>query len=344
MDTPRVAPHAQEEPEDGSPSLWDGEMVLRGLSPEVHPAARHLQARVLGGAEAAPAERAPAVDSLEVLAAAVGAVRSTIQDVAERGAPIQRVRVMHGRLDRGFAEMVEALLERRADDARRLLRDVSHDLRSPLNSVLFLAEALASEHSGSLSDVQRRQASVLYTAALSLVSLLNDLIDVARLGDGDAIEVVSEPFSVEAVLNQVDQLVGPLAAHRGVDLSFRLETLGPRRGDRRILTRLLINLVSNAVQASERGDRVDVGAVQGPGDGLRVIVSDDGQGADVSRLREILRSATVPEAGMRDRGWTHGLGLAICARLVEAAEGELTVDAAPGEGCRFTVDLPFPRS
>ena len=129
-----------------------------------------------------------------------------------------------------FVLLASLVLDRHATDSQALLRDVSHDLRSPLNSILFLADALATEHSGELNDVQRRQVGVLYSAAVSLVGLVNDLIDVSRVGDGATIEVAAEPFSVETTLQQVDQLVGPLATHGNVELAFRLETLGPRLG------------------------------------------------------------------------------------------------------------------
>jgi len=345
MTNPRgVRLTANGDSDDAVPGEWDATRAVRGLPPEVQPVARYLHARLLGDVDDEPGPL-PVVESLEVAVAAVRALRETIVEAAEAGAPASRVRVLHGRLDLAFTSLVADLLARRSEDARGLLRDVSHDLRSPLNSVLFLADALASGHSGPLNDVQRRQVGVLYTAAVSLVGLLNDLIDVSRLGEATAIEVASEPFSVEGVLRQVDQLVGPLAMHGQVGLAFRLETLGPRIGDRRILTRVLINLVSNAVQAARPGDRVDVRAFENADGLLRITVSDTGPGADVQQLRASLAGGRgLPLSGSRDRGWTHGLGLAICSRLVRAASGEITVESAPGQGCRFTIDLPYPRS
>lgn len=330
--------------DDALPDGWDASRAVRGLPPEVQPVARYLHARLSGEGDEGEPGPVPVVESLDVVVAAVRALRDTILEAAERGAAPAGVRFLHGRLDLAFASLVSELLARRSEDARGLLRDVSHDLRSPLNSVLFLADALASGHSGPLNDVQRRQVGVLYTAAVSLVGLLNDLIDVSRLGEGTAIEVASEPFSVEGVLRQVDQLVGPLATHAEIGLAFSLETLGPRIGDRRILTRLLINLVSNGVQAARPGDRVDVRVFENADGALRITVSDTGHGADVQELRASLAGrGDFPVAGGRDRGWTHGLGLAICSRLVRASSGEITVESAPGQGCRFTIDLPYPR-
>ena len=339
---PRIWLDVEGEPGDASAPRWDPGRALHGLPVEVQPIARWLAERLVGDPAVEPGPRPPDVDALEIASAAVRGIRESVIESAERGVPPRRVRAMHAQLDRDFAALVVRILDRRTADARSLLRDVSHDLRSPLNSILFLADALATEHSGALNDVQRRQVGVLYSAAVSLVGLVNDLIDVARLGDAASIEVTSEPFSLEAVLQEVDQLVGPLATHGEVDLRFRLETLGPRLGDRRILTRVLINLVTNAVQATGPGARVDVRAVEHEGR-LRVTVQDSGESPDIEELRARLRDAPLPGIGARSQGWTHGLGLAICSRLVEASRGEIGVAAASGGGCRFTVDLPFPR-
>jgi len=336
---PRVWARTNGESDGDAVSPWDSERVLHGLPVEVRRVAAWLDARLRS--DAPPAGDIPEVDTIEVAAAAIRAVREAIHASEEMGE--ERVRSLHARLDRDFLILATALLGRRTEDSRALLRDVSHDLRSPLNSILFLADALATEHSGELNEVQSRQVGVLYSAAVSLVGLVNDLIDVTRLGDAATIEVLSEPFSIEAVLQQVDQLVGPLAAHADVDLGFRLETLGPRIGDRRVLTRILMNLVSNAVQATRAGDRVEVRAFDCAA-GLAVTVTDSGAGADIEQLRTRLEQAPLPTARDRGTGWTHGLGLAICARLVGAAGGHLAVDRPPEGGCRFTLELPFPRA
>ncbi|MFV1985844.1 MAG: sensor histidine kinase [Gemmatimonadota bacterium] len=338
---PRVWFEVNGESDAGADIPWDPERVLHGVPVEVQPIARWLEDR-LRTESPIPADSPPPAESLEVVAAGVRAVREAIVESGDRGTPAHRVQALHAQLDREFAFLVLGILDRRTEDSRSLLRDVSHDLRSPLNSILFLADALATEHSGALNDVQQRQVGVLYTAAVSLVGLVNDLIDVTRLGDAASIDVASDPFSVEAVLQEVDQLVGPLATHGDVKLGFRLETLGPRRGDRRILTRILINLVSNAVHVTGSGHPVEVRAVEHEG-GLRVTVTDSGSEGDVEQLRARLRDSPFPAPGARTEGWTHGLGLAICSRLVDASNGAVSVDATSDGGCRFTVDLPFPR-
>lgn len=319
--------------------------LLHGLPPDIRPLVERLHERLPLEADAVSDEPGlEPVPDAESIAAAARVIREAIHDTAERGAPPSRVRLLHGHLDREVARLTRSLIERRRRESRRLMRDISHDIRSPLNSILFLADALISEHGGELNDVQRRQMGVLYTAAVSLVGLVNDVIDAARLGDGSEIRVSHDSFSVEGVLKDVERLVGPLAHHREVTLAFRLETLGPRAGDRRLLTRVLLNLVTNAAQAANVGGRVDVGAAEREEGWLNLEVRDDGPGGDPAELRRRLEAdGAETDLGDLRRGWTGGLGLSICARLVRAAGGAVHVDTAPGEGCRFTVDLPFPR-
>jgi len=325
------------------PGLGEARWILRGLSPDVQPVARYLLVRTDRRAETSADLDLPRVTSLDVLAAGVHAIREAISEAGERGLGAPRQRVLHGRLDRAFAVLVGRLLERAQRGSHILLRDLAHDLRSPLNSVVFLADALASEHSGVLSEVQRRQVSVLYTASMSLVGWLNDLIDGSDPEGLDAVRVLDEPFSVEAVLTQVDQLLGGLAAHSGIELAFRLETLGPRVGDRRILARILVNLVSNAISATPRGGRVIVRAQELRAEWLTLTVEDGGREADIERIRTHLNAAGSPLPRRRERGWTHGLGLSICALLVGAAGGRVDVQGGEGRPCRFTVELPFGR-
>jgi signal transduction histidine kinase len=319
--------------------------MLRGLPAEIRPLVERLQSRLLAETEppSSPAADEPVPDAASI-AGAARVIRESIHEAAERGAPPSRVRLLHGHLDREVGFLTRRLLEQRSAETRQVLRDVSHDIRSPLNSILFLADALISEHAGELNEVQRRQLGVLYTAAVSLVGLVNDIIDASRLGEGSEIPVTYDSFSVEAVLKEVEHLVGPLAHHRDVILGFRLETLGPRSGDRRLLTRVLINLVSNAIQVADAGGRVEVHAVEHEEGWLHLEVLDDGPGGDAPELRDMLDAETTPAPTQAlRRGWTHGLGLSICARLVRATGGEISVDATPGEGCQFTIRLPFPR-
>ena len=156
----------------------------------------------------------------------------------------------HARLDAAALHLAQSAVDASVEEHRQIFQDVSHDIRSPLNSILFLADALLHAPGGSLSPVQQRQVSVLYTASVALVRLVNDVIDASRLGTGREIAVDRSTFSVSGVLEDVERLVGPLAGHRGVTLELQGAVSGARVGDRQLLCRVLINLVSNAIDAA----------------------------------------------------------------------------------------------
>ena len=245
-------------------------------------------------------------------------------------------------LDRMLLEAAVASLNRNSDAHRRMVQDVSHDLRSPLNSILFLADALRTERSGPLTEAQSHQMSVLYTAAETLVRMANDLIDFSRLGAGrERITVSAASFSLETVVAEVTNLVGPLATHRGVRLETQLAAEGLRHGDQRLLSRVLLNLVSNALEAVDNGGAVTLEFSDTDDGGLRIEVGDDRYGTDVEALSQLL-SITDDGWPGETRGWTRGLGLTISARFVEAVGGRIDVVGRPGGGTVFRVDLPFP--
>ncbi len=281
---------------------------------------------------------------LEEAWAVAQAFRETIPDPAagSRDEEAAVSRELHAALDRTLLSAAVATLDRNTDAHRRMVQDVSHDLRSPLNSILFLADALRSERSGALTQAQGHQMSVLYTAAVTLVRMANDLIDFSRLGVGqERIVVSTASFSLETVIEDVRGLVGPLATHRAVELRTLFSAEGLRHGDQRLLSRVLLNLVSNALEAVDSGGVVTLEfSDSGSGD-LCIEVSDDRVGTDVEALRQLM-SITEDRWPGETRGWTRGLGLTISARLVEAAGGRIDVLSRSGTGTVFVVELPFP--
>jgi signal transduction histidine kinase len=268
---------------------------------------------------------------------------------------------LHGELDSASEELGSVEVERRRarlgelgwevlDSAptaavrsyRELLRDISHDIRSPLNSILFLSEGLTSHQSSGLSSTQRRQASIVYAAAASLLNLVNDLLDFSRTSEGDVGGVASIPFSITAVVGDVKRLIAPLADYHETDLRVESALGGARKGDPQLLCRLLINLVSNAIEAADVGGRVEVLLDATESGAMRIKVADDGPGAELDTIRRLLAPQPEERLTRMLHGRTHGLGVIICGRLVRAAGGRIDVQPRDENGgTRFEVELPF---
>lgn len=255
------------------------------------------------------------------------------------------VEELRSRLVRLTEELWTQSLDAELQAYHTVLRDISHDIRSPLNSILFLVDGLYGGQSGSLTDVQRQQIGVVYSAAASLLTLVNDLLDFARIAQDETDEQVVThrvPFSVEGVLADVRRLVSPIAEHKDCDLRTEVEVSGPRRGDPQVLSRVLVNLVSNAISAAGEEGEVLV-RIQGDSEGLRTDVVDDGDDPDLERIREAVFPRSDAEMKLTRvlSGQTQGLGLVICGRMVRQVGGKIDVHRTDDGRTCFTVEVPF---
>ena len=255
--------------------------------------------------------------------------------VAEVFAAIERVGVAMQ------PEWHQRLADRLAGpDAFDLVVEVAHDLRSPLTSILFLAETLQRGRSGAVTPLQERQLGLIYSAAFGLSSIASDVIELARGGDR---LVGSEPlpFSVRDTMEGVRDIVFPIAEEKGLALRLVLPESDARTGHPAALSRVLLNLTTNALKFTDEG-HVEVAARDLGNDRVRFSVQDTGRGippVGLAMLYEPFRRR------QRDRDYAFsgsGLGLAICRKLVEAMRGELEVatGVAAGTTFSFVVELP----
>ncbi len=222
--------------------------------------------------------------------------------------------------------------------AWKLLADLGHEVRTPMTGVLGMSELLLD---GPLPPGQRRQVEAIREAGEHLLRLVDDVLDLARIGE-TGLRLDPRPFEVRALVAGIAALHAPPARARG--LAFRVVVAPglPRIlvGDALRVRQVLFNLVGNAVKFTARGGIVVEASPGEGGRGLRLVVGDTGPGLDdAQRARLFRRFARIGE----DRpGGGNGLGLAISRELVRAMGGRIAVDSAPGAGARFVVDLPLP--
>ena len=223
-----------------------------------------------------------------------------------------------------------------------LLVEMAHDLRSPLTSILFLAETLQRGQSGPVNDVQRRQLGLIYTAALGLSSVASDIVDLAR--SDMLIEPSPVPFSVMAVLDSIRDIVRPIAEEKQLALRCQPPAVDERMGYPVAVSRVLLNLTTNALKFTDKGYVEIVAREVGPRR-MEFSVRDSGRGinpAIVSTLYDPLR-ATVDSGGRGGKVFSQtGLGLSICRKLSHALGSELHVETRLGWGTRFYFELDMP--
>jgi signal transduction histidine kinase len=221
-----------------------------------------------------------------------------------------------------------------------LMVEVAHDLRSPLTSVLFLAETLQRGQSGEVNDLQRRQLGLIYGAALGLSSLASDLIELIRGGDR-LVDQERAPFSITEIFESVRDIVRPIAEEKHLVVRILPPVTDHRNGHHLALSRVLLNLTTNALKFTEEGSVELVGKATDRSH-VEFSVRDTGKGINPEYLTNLYQP--FRRTGGR-RGYYlsgTGLGLAICRRLVEAMGGELKVETRPDWGTRFHFNLSLP--
>ena len=260
-------------------------------------------------------------------------VSSAIRDVTQRRLSEQALRDKN----------VE--LERAARVKDRFLASMSHELRTPLNAIIGFTGTLLMELPGPLNADQRRQLSTIQVSARHLHSLINDLLDLAKIEAGK-VEMTFESVSCLDVLRELHAVISPLAAGKGLALDVRLPATDVTlRTDRRALLQILLNLTNNAVKFTQEGHvRVEFGHVAGPTGAPAVCfaVSDTGSGVapqDEARLFELFTQLGERDV-RRDEG--AGLGLHLSQRLAGLLGGRIRYEREPGAGSRFSLDLEQP--
>lgn len=225
-------------------------------------------------------------------------------------------------------------------DGLDLLVNIAHDFRSPLTSILFLAETLQRGQSGPVNDVQRRQLGLIYGAALGLSSVASDLIELARGGDHLA-EKESVPFSLSGVLESVRGIAWPIAEEKKLDIRLLPPQIDQRLGHPVALSRVLLNLTTNALKFTDTGF-VEIVTRETARDRVEFAVRDSGRGIDPTIVKSLYQPVREV-AGRSGRAFSQtGLGLTMCRKLVEAMGSELEVETRRGWGTRFFFELTLP--
>ena len=224
----------------------------------------------------------------------------------------------------------------------RFLANMSHEIRTPMNAILGMSQlALQS----GLNDAQARYVNHVQRAAESLMSILNDILDLSKIEAGH-LEMECVEFDLDEVLDRLAAVIGLKAEEKGIELVYALPPRLPRRllGDQTRLGQVLLNLASNAVKFTERGEVVVSAAQSEREDGaVRLVfeVRDTGIGLRSEEIARLFQPFTQADSSTTRRFGGTGLGLAISHRLVQMMGGEITVDSEPGRGSRFRFSARF---
>jgi len=228
---------------------------------------------------------------------------------------------------------------------------MSHELRTPLNAVLGYTDLLQLGVAGSLSDEQRQQLRRISASGRHLLSLVNEVLDLARIESG-RLNVERRPIRATEVADAALVMIQPQAEARGLSLS-RAETVASPvcLGDSDRVRQILVNLLGNAVKFTPVAGTVtvDIGVadaaepvarVRGDGPWVYIRVSDTGPGIAPEQHEQIFAPFVQAQSGHTRRKDGTGLGLTISRRLARLMSGDVTVHSVLGDGAVFTLWLP----
>jgi signal transduction histidine kinase/AmiR/NasT family two-component response regulator len=242
---------------------------------------------------------------------------------------------LHGAMD----DLVRARDEAAAANAAKsqFLANMSHEIRTPLNGILGMTQIMARED---LSPAQRERLDVVRDSGQTLLTVLNDILDISKIEAGK-LDIDNHEFDLTAAVRAA---CNPFAAEADEkDVAFRIaideDACGVWWGDGARLRQVISNLASNAVKFTLQGSVVV--SARRRGDRVRFTVEDTGIGIPPERLGDLFDKFSQVDASTTRKFGGTGLGLAISRELVTLMGGAMIVESIPGQGSTFTFDLPL---
>lgn len=234
---------------------------------------------------------------------------------------------------RSLYQQIEAASRHKSE----FLASASHELRTPLNAIIGFSGMLKKHMVGDLNEKQAEYVEDIYTSGNHLLSLINDLLDLAKVESG-RIELDVKQFDLPSALETSIMLVRERANRHGIMIDLVIdERLSSFMGDERKLKQIMLNLLSNAVKFTADGGRIGVKA--GPADGgVQISVSDTGVGIKPEDQQAIFEEFRQVGDDAHKREGT-GLGLTLTKKLVELHGGRIRVESEVGKGSTFTFIL-----
>lgn len=224
------------------------------------------------------------------------------------------------------------------DTQDRFLANVSHDLRTPLNSIIGFSGLLKQGLPGPLNPEQLRQVTMIEASGKHLLALVTDVLDLSKLKAG-AEEVDPETVRASDLVAYVTERLAPQVAEKGLTWETSVPDSLELITDRRLAQRVLLNLGANAVKFTVNGG-VTITVKRRAGGMIAFAVTDTGPGVQYGTHREIMREFRQMHPPGETKPEGSGLGLPISSQTAMLLGGEIEVDSTPGEGATFTFVLP----
>jgi signal transduction histidine kinase/CheY-like chemotaxis protein len=240
-----------------------------------------------------------------------------------------------------------AELDEKASDLRRagemkssFLSNMSHEFRTPLNSIMALTQLLLSRSDGDLTEEQDKQVNFIRKGATTLLEMVGDLLDLAKIEAGK-VDVRPSEFTVENLFSALRGVFRPMLTNKSIDLIFEeVVDIPALDTDEGKVTQILRNFISNSLKFTERGEVRVRAALTVEGDNVTFYVADTGVGIAAADQARIFEEFTQIENPLQRYTQGTGLGLPLSRRLARLLGGDVTVESEVGVGSTFSATIP----
>ena len=237
------------------------------------------------------------------------------------------------------------ITERKMQESNRLksdfLANMSHELRTPMNAIIGFSELLIDKKVGELSEKQLEYIKDIHASGSHLLHLINDILDISKIESGK-IELQLESFNIYKAIEEVIKVVKPLADKKHISIELRSSiVISFICLDRNRFLQILYNLLSNAIKFNTIEGSIYVEVSVQEKECFLLKIRDTGIGIAKQDLHKLFIPFVQLDAGTTRRHEGTGLGLALTKKIVEAQQGEISIESTPGQGTTFFIKLPI---
>ncbi len=244
-------------------------------------------------------------------------------------------------LESKASELEEANLSLQEADRLKsvFLASMSHELRTPLNSIIGFTGIMLQGISGEINDEQKKQLTMVKKGGDHLLSLINDLLDIAKI-EAERVELAVEEFDLDDIVKEVVETFSPVVMEKGLELTKYVPEGITLISDRRRVKQVLMNLLSNAVKFTDDGS-IRVAAGISEGEKVEMNITDTGIGIKAEDMKILFQPFQQVDTSLTKRHEGSGLGLHLTKKLAALLRSEVSAKSEFGKGSEFTFTIPL---